>query len=211
MRNHIVKLICCLSILGIAGCIKEIAPEQNESSELSEYIQFTTKILGMTKSTVTRTYNSGHLVAEESPWLDFGGTQTKADAMMQLSGDVALTMFTYDAWSETAESWAANTNAKYQFDGNALVGKKVSWNSIGKKEKLRVFACAPYFESAVQNSVVLGTPKISFSPESDVKKQVDLVASMAEVSVAEGRNERVVLGFEHVLTVSGSGLDLIVP
>ena len=200
MRNYIVKIICCLSILGMAGCMKEIAPEPIESSELSEYIQFTTKIGGMTKSTVTKTYNLGYLVAEESPWLDFDGTQTKADAMMQLSGDVALTMFAYDAWSETAESWAANTNAKYQFDGNTLAGKMVRWSSIGNKEKLRVFACAPYFKSAVQNDVVVGTPKISFSPDLDVKKQVDLVASMAEVSVAEDRYERVALGFEHVLT-----------
>ena len=200
MRNYIVKIICCLSILGMAGCMKEIAPEPIESSELSEYIQFTTRIGGMTKSTVTKTYNLGYLVAEESPWLDFDGTQTKADAMMQLSGDVALTMFAYDAWSETAESWAANTNAKYQFDGNTLAGKMVRWSSIGNKEKLRVFACAPYFKSAVQNDVVVGTPKISFSPDSDVKKQVDLVASMAEVSVDEDRYERVALGFEHVLT-----------
>ncbi len=200
MRNYIVQIICSLSILGMAGCMKEIAPEPIESSELSEYIQFTTKIGGMTKSTETKTYNLGYLVAEESPWLDFDGSQTKADAMMQLSGDVALTMFAYDAWSETIESWAANTNAKYQFDGNTLAGKKVRWSSIGNKEKLRVFACAPYFESAVLDDAVVGTPKISFSPDSDVKKQVDLVASMAEVSVAEDRNERIALGFEHVLT-----------
>ena len=107
----------------MVGCIEEMEPEQIDGSELSEYILFSTKMGTMTKSMNANTYSVGYLVAEESPWLDFEETQTKADAMMQLSGEAAITMFAYDDWSETAESWIASTNAKYEFDGNALEGK----------------------------------------------------------------------------------------
>ena len=200
MRNYFIHILCCLSILGMVGCIEEMEPEQIDGSELSEYILFSTKMGTMTKSMNANTYSVGYLVAEESPWLDFEETQTKADPMMRLSGEAAITMFAYDDWSETVESWVASTNAKYEFDGNALEGKKMRWSSIGNKKKLRVFACAPYIKSAVQNDVVVGTPKISFSPDTDVKKQVDLVASMSEVSVADNIGERIALGFEHVLT-----------
>ena len=200
MRKCFLHILCYLSILGMIGCMEELEPELIESSEPSEYIIFSAAMKTMTKSVDENTYSTGYVVAEESTWQDFEDTQTKADALMQLSGEAAITMFAYDGWSETVESWAASTNAKYQFDGNALEGKKIRWSSIGNKEKLRVFACAPYYESAVQDNVVIGTPKISFSPDSDVKKQVDFVASMAEVSVNDDRGERIALGFEHVLT-----------
>ena len=153
MKKYFVHILCCLSILGMTGCMEEMEPEHIESSEPSEYILFSATMGTITKSVDVNTYSTGYLIAEESPWQDFEEAQTKADAMMQLSGEAALTMFAYNGdWREDVVSLDASTNAKYEFDGNVLEGKKIRWGSVRGNEYLRVFACAPYMESLTQEN-----------------------------------------------------------
>ncbi len=198
-RYNIHALISVLTLLvgvGLTGCVQEM---DNITFE-SDHISFSPYMAVETKSSSCNISTSGILDIESVDWM-VEGPQTKVSPTLLLEGDANVTAYLYEGeWNDTKTSWSSMTNAKFIFDGNLMTGEnKVMWGTVSG-QNMRVYAYAPYINSQNLAQQVTGAPKLSFTPETDVTEQVDLIGASAVVSVAESKGKSIALGFRHALT-----------
>ena len=194
-------IIIVISLMGITGCGTDIREEiDGLFSEVTETVEFTPYLKTLTKSADTHTYVYDSLHMEVCDWVEdsVGNNTTKASPMMLLEGKLGITMFAFDEWSDTATSLASSTNAEYTFDGNTLNGQKLRWSNVKDKSNLRVYAYAPYVK--IDKSVITGVPTLSYTINSDVEEQEDIIAAVKEVNITDNAGARIPLEFKHILT-----------
>ena len=198
-RHHIYIVLLVLEafmLTGLTGCIQELEDIRVES----DCITFSPYMMVETKSSSNNNYTDGYLSVESEDWKS-DATQTKASPVLLLKGDANVTAYQYNGeWNATNKSWASLTNSKFSFDGNVMTAEdKVMWGAVTGK-KMRVYAYAPYSTLATNDGQITGVPALAFSPDTDVTKQVDLIGTVADVSVEESKGKSIALGFKHTLT-----------
>lgn len=183
-------------LAGLSGCVKELEDITVES----DYICFSPYMSVETKASSKIQSSYGTLGVESEDWR-FEGPQTKVAPALLLEGDANVTAYLYDdAWDDSNTSWKSLTNSKYTFDGFLMTGEKqVMWGTV-PSERMRIYAYAPYVASASLPDQIAGAPTLSYTPDVDVAKQVDIISAKADVSVQESKGNSIALGFRHALT-----------
>ena len=183
---------------GICGCVEELDVYQPDSEVLS----FTAVLPPMAKSAgLERAMIGEHLYEETCEWgFDCeSAPQTKVLPTVQLEGKAGITAYQYSGdWKGTETSMTNLSNAEFTFSGNALTGESEKWSKVSK-DKLRVYAYAPRI-SSMNTGTFTGVQTIPYSVNTDVTRQVDIIAAQKEVTVTDSKGKSIPLTFDHILT-----------
>ena len=136
---------------------------------------------------------------------------TKGSPVTSLSGKAGIIGYVYDSWPKSEEQiknmspWEMLDNEIFSFDGDRLAapGKLIRWKEAeAEGSMLKVYAYAPAADDAME--VSYGTtgsfslPSIYYTVPTDISKQTDIIAAVAEVNTDFNKN--IPLTFDHILT-----------
>lgn len=199
MKNYIINILCLLFVLVMTGCVEEIEPEHVESSEFSDYIQFSIGLEATTKSTGNDTYKQVYSNFEVEVQDRNKEVSTKVNPVNTLEGKAGVTGYIYNgSLGDQSQPWDKMTNAAYTFDGNTLKGDNLKWKDV-QGANLRVFACAPYMSSE-QLQFNGAIPSLSYTVPDKVEDQKDIVSAYSDVIVSESFGQSIPLVFGHAMT-----------
>ncbi len=179
-------------MLFLSGCVEEI----DRHVYPGEYITFTAGMSSYTtKGGDALSSVAGKLGVEEEDWIVEAGT--KASPTVRLTGSAGVIAYMYDdPWTGKETPWPEMTNSEFVFEGNMLSARTpVRWTEVSK-ERLKVYAYAPYMELEGLGAAM----SIPYSVPAEVGEQLDIIVAKQDVVVDSEKNGSIDLDFQHILT-----------
>ena len=183
-------------MLFLSGCVEEI----DRHVYPGEYITFTAGMSSYTtKGGDALSSVAGKLGVEEEDWIVEAGT--KASPTVRLTGSAGVIAYMYDgAWTGKETPWPEMANSEFVFEGNMLSARTpVRWTEVSK-ERLKVYAYAPYMELEGLGATAASDMAIPYSVPAEVGEQLDIIVAKQDVVADSEKNGSIDLDFQHILT-----------
>ena len=186
----------------LVGCVDDTFNDIDMSQK--EYVAFRAALTAQTRATTVGRGSAEYLEIDEVNWdvkASSNSAVTRAELETSLNG---MNVGVYGFVNGTEVENLANH--RYHFINEEIMepaDEPVAWKELGDTDdKLKIYSYAPFQASATAGynvSVVDNVPFIVYTPDADVKKQIDIISSDVK-EVPCGYRQNIPLAFHHITT-----------
>lgn len=200
-RLHIYfRILLCLSILSTSvGCMDDDIVQETQSAS-QEYIGFSASLVAETRASQSEMHTP-YLTINEEEWPLIEETMGTRGAIKPSLKDLNVSMYAHSYKNNSLHKDVMDGHHYYFVDNEEMDAKDeyVMWNSVEDSDTLRVYGYIMNDgEELLQASTSEGRTTISYTVDSDVSKQQDVIATEAK-EVSSDYCQNIPLTFRHVL------------